>query len=359
MKTKTNFVVLAILSLLVGTAFASPLLIVELSEIRPYVEPLPQGPKADIDVNVAYVNFTIGDTTQNLTDLSYFVVLNITNNSDEWAVVDLIQISSAQNITKGLSSDRPFFNSTSTSITGGDAKGAWIDGKYYNLTWVPHEAFWMNGSALITGKTLWENGIPVIGEGYWMEGVQLLKKYAGFSGYGNLTAVYMNMNGTWTDVTGRITIDQVEEPVRSEPIVGLGTIFSDMILFGGGSMSRPEEEIGLGMSRLAPVEYDTLWAPHQSRLIVLTSNRQVLSKLLRNSNVELLETSQQISVRGAVSSRLNGTTGIYDSIAIHDEIKTIPLEITDQGYLYNTILADNEIFVLDEYGIEAFIEPRN
>ena len=47
MKIGSKFVLIGILSLLVGSAFASPLLISEL-DIRPYYEPLPKGPTADI-----------------------------------------------------------------------------------------------------------------------------------------------------------------------------------------------------------------------------------------------------------------------------------------------------------------------
>ena len=46
MKIGTNMILLGILSMLIGTVFASPLLVSEL-EIRPYVPPLPKGPTAD------------------------------------------------------------------------------------------------------------------------------------------------------------------------------------------------------------------------------------------------------------------------------------------------------------------------
>ena len=92
MKIGSKLTLIGLLSLLVGSAFASPLLIVELDEIRPYREPLPVGATADINVSVAYVNFSVGETSEdaeygNLTGFSYFVVLNITNNSDEWATI--------------------------------------------------------------------------------------------------------------------------------------------------------------------------------------------------------------------------------------------------------------------------------
>jgi hypothetical protein len=35
------------------------------------------------------------------------------------------------------------------------------------------------------------------------------------------------------------------------------------------------------------------------------------------------------------------------------------MELTEDGYLYNTILSDNQMFVMDSFGVEAFIEPGN
>jgi hypothetical protein len=64
MKIGFKLAFIGVLSLLVGSVFASPLLISEL-EIRPYNEPLPKGPTANVDVNVVYANFSIGDTAGN------------------------------------------------------------------------------------------------------------------------------------------------------------------------------------------------------------------------------------------------------------------------------------------------------
>ena len=114
MKTGTNFLLIGLLSLVVGSAFASPLLISELGEIRPYNDPLPKGPTADIDVSGLYANFSFGETSasavynRNVTEISYFVVVNITNNSDEWATVNMVNFDSAENITKGIAFDSPF-----------------------------------------------------------------------------------------------------------------------------------------------------------------------------------------------------------------------------------------------------------
>jgi hypothetical protein len=356
-----------ILSLLVGSAFASPLLIAELGDIRPYSPPLPKGATADIDVNVAYVNFSVGETSEdaeygNLTDLSYFVVLNITNNCDYWASINMVQFTAAESITKGTKSDSPFFGENWTDSKGWDAEGAWVDGKWYNLTWVPYSNFWMNASSLIHGREL--EDFEVIGEGYWMEGVQLMDKAVG----GNVTNMYMNMNGTWVDVTGRVKwiddrtgeiVDINPERVNPPPVVtGSGTIFSEHILLGPGSSSGPEREIGTMTSTRIPEEFNYLWAPHQSRLIAISSDRQILTKIFNFDAIEQLKT-EKITFRGSVHSHLNGTAGLWDSTAVDDEIKQVQLEITEDGYLYNTILADDQMFVMDSFGVEVFIEPRN
>jgi len=358
--------------MLIGTAFASPLLISEL-EIRPFHEPLPKGPTADIIVSVVYANFSVGETSvsavynQNVTDISYFVVLNITNNSDEWADVNLVQFSAAQNITKGISPDSPFFGENSTSSKGWDAKGAWVDGKWYNLTWVPHNHFWMNCSAIIHGEEMWSEDLPM-GEGYWMEGVQLMDKAVG----GTVTNMYMNMNGTWIDVTGRVTwLDDNGNVVDINPerldthtstaVTGSGTYFGEMLTFGidqTNSVYDPDMDPGLSVTTYAPIEFNNLWAPHQSRLIALSGNRQVLAKLLDSSKIEQLKT-EPVTFRGSVHSRLNDTVGVYDSNSVDDEIKQVQLELTEDGYLYNIILSEDQMFVMDSFGVEVFIEPRS
>jgi hypothetical protein len=351
LKIGTNLILLGILSMLIGTAFASPLLISEL-EIRPYHEPLPKGPTADIDVNVVYANFSIGDVGERLTDISYFVVLNITNNSDEWAGILMTQFSAAQNITRGVSSDSIFFGENWTSSLGWDAEGAWVDGKWYNLTWVP--AGWREPT----------------GEGYWMEGVQLKDKAVGSAVGGNVTNIYMNMNGTWVDVTGRVrwldddgnVVDINPERLPSHTanvVTGSGTFFGEMKFFSPGGKSTDDEEVPWStITTYTPTDFNNLWAPHQSRLIVLSADRQILNMFVDSSKLEQLKT-EPITFRGSVYSYLNGTVGVYDSTSVDDEIKQVQLEITEDGYLYNSILSDDQMFVMDSFGVEVFIESRN
>jgi hypothetical protein len=58
-----------------------------------------------------------------------------------------------------------------------------------------------------------------------------------------------------------------------------------------------------------------------------------------------------------LSDFVNGT--FLDTSSIATELKTVQLELTENGYIYNLILADDQTFVTDSFGAEVFIEPRN
>jgi len=138
----------------------------EIGEIKPFPEPLPEGPTADISIDVLYANLSLQTNSEreSLTDLSYFVVLNITNNSDDWAkVIGLTFDAETQNYTKVEDNE----DSRIELGRGWDAEGAWVDGKYYNLTWVPNkEGFY--------------GPFEPDSEGCWMEGVQIYELYVNY-----------------------------------------------------------------------------------------------------------------------------------------------------------------------------------
>ena len=54
---------------------------------------------------------------------------------------------------------------------------------------------------------------------------------------------------------------------------------------------------------------------------------------------------------------VNGT--YYDTITTSTWLNQVQLENTANGYLYNTVLGENQQFQFDQYGVEAFIEPRS
>jgi hypothetical protein len=77
-----------------------------------------------------------------------------------------------------------------------------------------------------------------------------------------------------------------------------------------------------------------------------------------SSKLEHLKT-ELTSLRGVVHSYVKDTVGVYDSTAVDDQIKHVQFETTDDGYIYNAILSDDEMFVMDSFDVEVFIEPRN
>jgi hypothetical protein len=92
MKFGIKLIIIAVLALTVGIAFASPLLYENLV-VKPFPR-IPEGPKADFRVDVVYANFSVqehastkssGDTS--LSIVTYDVVLNVTNLSDLQAIV--------------------------------------------------------------------------------------------------------------------------------------------------------------------------------------------------------------------------------------------------------------------------------
>ena len=345
MKIGANLILLGILSMLIGSAFASPLLIseLEIGEIKPFPEP-PKGPTADISSDVLYVNFSINPNSERetLIDLSYFVVLNITNNSDDWTNITAIQFDAeVQNYT--MPEDNSNFKSTTELGRGWDAEGAWVDGKYYNLTWVPNKQG-------IYGQDGFYGPFEPDSEGCWMEGVQIYELYVNYE----LAYTRMNMNGTWVDVTGRINVTRPIGWPPTEPVTD-GTIFSEIKFLRGGEFFNPEVA-GLQVPVGVPLGFDECWAPHQSRLIALTDVRSVPSKYFEPSKLEKLET-EKVLFTATVQGHLNSST-IWDSSAVVEDITQVHLEVIEDGYLYST-LPDDQMFVMDSFGVEVFIEPRN
>ena len=345
MKIGANLILLGILSMLVGTAFASPLLIseLEIGEIKPFPKP-PEGPTADISSAMLYANFSVNSNSEleSLVDLSYFVVLNITNNSDDWANITAVQFDAeVQNYT--MTEDDSEGTSRTEIGHGWDAEGAWVDGKWYNLTWVPNKAG-------VYGQDGFYGPFEPDSEGCWIEGVQIYELYVNYE----LAYTRMNMNGTWVDVTDRIN---VKRPIGWPPTEAVtdGTIFSEIKFLRGGTF-HDTEVAGLQVPVGVPSEFDECWAPHQSRLIVLTDVRSVPSKYFEASKLEKLET-EKVLFTATIQGHLNSST-IWDSSAVTEETKQVRLEVTEDGYLYS-ILPDDQMFVMDSFDVEVFIEPRN
>ena len=344
MKIEANMVLLGILSMLVGTVFASPLLLSEL-EIRP-APFAPEGPKAEFSVNVVYANFSIQENPNinplpfpfseadnvSISAVPYFIVLNITNHSDVYAEVLGADFSAAGEIyTDGIEGEKGTHGGTCW------VEGLWLDGEWVNVTSFPSVQL--------------ENGTWT--EAYLQEGVYLLDEYSNSDN--SLLSTQMQIDGVWVDVTGRINVTRNEDhhyrvAIRSDFLA------SSRYSFIGGenhdnTTNNPLDWLHTGY---VPEDFDRTWTPHESRLIVVTGT-QLLSKT--SEGLDVLKTGNltihtMIKHHIPLKARLN--TWSYVT-----ELKRIQLEITEDGYVYNTILSEDQMFVMDSFGVEAFIEPRS
>ena len=411
MKTETNIVLFGVLSLLVGTAFASPLLISEL-DIVPFWT-VPDGPKADLSINVAYANFAIQENPSeqvqnryNLSILDYYIVLNVTNLSDMPTTIFDLEVVTAKDITVVPSAlGGRFFGTKIEGITGGElfgptegyaghigaarVEGIWLDGEWIDATWVPEgglaeilnsedifppkdiEDIWQphfyspaelyskpfsEYSGTRSNNTMYYSYSGTVfsleGGNYWIEGVPL-KEYVANNEVKSTVVYY---NGSWVDVTNRVEIKEKPYVTTTDTLAYLrhsygrreGTDYTN----SGGSTAVSSANASFGV---LPYGFDNTWEPHQSRLILLTGSVGVESwkESLNNGEIAIYTGAKNYLPDDIV----NGTFVNTESSAT--EHKTVPLDVTEDGYLYNEILADDQMFVTDSSGIEVFIEPRD
>jgi len=379
MKIGTNLILLGILSMLVGTAFASPLLISEL-DIIPFPR-VPEGPKADFSVSVEYANFTVQDQASdrtsggyNLSILDYYIVLNVTNHSDLKAKVARFDFAAAKDITVVPSALRGYSTSSGDASDkghGGAAmvEGVWLDGEWLNVTWVPeggldeiwgtegethpqvislHEKIFAELNISVSSYGFGSTRFTIEGSNFWMEGVPL-HEYI----YNNeIVATLIYTNGSWIDVTGRVE-------VKEKPYVSVtNSLLHLMTNFVETPESNYTSMFGMSSIYSGADGFNNTWAPHQSRLILLTGTMDVGAFW---EGLESLKEGEITLYTGATNYLsdyiVNGT--YFNTYSSATELKTVQFEITDNGYLYNTILADDQRLVTDSFGVEVFIEPRS
>ena len=353
MKFGIKLLALALLSLTMGIACASPLLVTELN-IKPYINYV-QGQTVEFNINVVYANFTLQNADKPVEKdsgptISYFVIVNITNPSNLGATLTRVYFSAAPEMAYV-----PSFQNGSVTY---DALGAWVDGKWYNLTWV-------NGAS----PSFDENGKLIqspfkLAESYWMEGVQVFDKYVN----GNLTSSYLNMNGTWTNVTGHI--DFARQPLGggyssadTTLVVDSTQVFSNApdenysangVISDGppsfGPTSLTNHFVGQGF-------FSNFWEPRQSRLVALYGSWDVLASLgakdkpvkaVQSGNLTFMtQTSNFVELSAPVNNTVINTSS--DDI----ELKQVQLTQNGNSFIYNPLSLSSNAFQLDKWGLEV------
>jgi hypothetical protein len=357
MKALTKLIICAILSLSIGVACATPLLVTELG-IRPFIKQV-QGPTANDIINAVYANFTIINESTPITqytgpNIAYYIVLNITNPSSVSAQLRNV-IFTAASSNKSSTAGSLFMSGASGQ--GYTLEGAWVDDKWYNVTWaagaIPEID--MEGKMVSTDNSSDASG-------YWMQGVQLNDVYVN----GTLTYTYMNMNGTWRDVTNQI---DVTHPAPINPFAranSLGkTIVNEHYVF----VSAPPITSSPVTDKWAPWvtqyvlvgdgRFNEIWAPHQSRLILLSGIYEVRQPFGDASVFDALQ-SGNITLQTKIMDVADGMGTVNNTFTDTSEFpmeqKQILLTQSGDSYIYNAILGGNQRFETDQWGVEVFVK---
>jgi hypothetical protein len=382
-----KLILIAVLALAAGIVFASPLAILPLN-VKPFPN-VPQGLKADFSVDIVYASFGVQGSLDNqslgtapyeyngtngingtepyLPGQTYMVVLNVTNLSDIQASISEVGFAAAQGIRIIPSALGGFSFSIGEGPGvdfGGVVKGVWLDNKWLNVTWIPDKDYPDNLMRIVTPSHSTETTVPELSanaadEGIWIEGVPIAEYYNSTA----LTSTSLYINGSWVDVTGRVRADP-EQPT----VMATDTLVNQILPFSGEhyrnignatigpatTMPSWATYNGNGPTSIWPLKtegFNSTWAPHQSRLIVLNGTLEGNAGILPAGNITLYATASTYVNDWLV----NGT--YYDTITTSTWLNQVQLENTANGYLYNTVLSENQQFQFDQYGVEAFVEP--
>jgi hypothetical protein len=399
MKNALKILICAILSMSIGIATASPLLIAEL-QIEPFHK-VPEGPKADFSVDTVYANFDVKANAsdivsggQNLSLVEYEIVLNVTNHSEFPARISSLSIVAAEEITNVPSTigNHLMVTSGGGKSGGGSSgfvEGLWIDNQWLNVTWLP-DGQWPTIKSCNDFPNV-TKVVPALPEeafndyGKWIEGVHVWETQDALTtDLGTTVKVtdYIFVNGTWVDVTGRIRFEN-EQP----SILAVNTLLNKKISFVSesfGSYATIEEfNEHKAAEKIDPPDsvkawiikgsnedflnevwagedgFDNYWQPYESRLIVFKGTVDVGNV---NWGLESLVTGK-ITLYAEAASYLKGReemkTSFTNTHAVVTELKEVHVTKTGNSYMYNTVLTSNQMFRLDQFNVEAYIKSRS
>ena len=267
--------------------------------------------------------------------LLFDIVMNITNYSSKTALIDYLSLCIGNRTTD--------FNSIfQQSSLNGTVEGLWLDGKWVNVTWVPSR-----------------DNVPA----HLREGVDIARTFTN----GTLSYVGMSINGSWTDVTGRVRLLEKDtvEPM-SDAIVMTDLIARDEIRFFNPHNWQPSAEMG-GYS-VTNVDltsgFSDRWSANQSRLIELKGILPLSTKHSGSTAKDVLErlNSNLTLVRIQASTKFEDSllNGVYvNTNTMITILNTIQLKSQGVSRKYNSILRDNQVFQPDQFGVEVFIKARS
>jgi hypothetical protein len=257
--------------------------------------------------------------------------LNVTNNSNETALVDLLYISAGPTYVPGSVTWTPPKSTIERTV-----EGVYLDGKWVNTTWIT-------------------SNHSIIG-GYWRQGVDVQSVYM----MRNLTQTFMRIDGQWVDVTGRVIVPGQEQSIPNDRITMLGPFMTESLSFTqrNSSISLTDSYASVQV-RAGKDGFNNYWAPNQSRLIML--NGTVFATAVNAADLKLTTTYLNFQVSAMLQQSYNNTdpTRFIDTSSLRNQLCQIQLTSNNNCYEYNIALAANQTFQPDQFGVEVFIKTRS
>lgn len=372
MEFKFKLIVVAVLALLAGTAFAAPMLVVD---VRPFPR-IPEGPKANFAIDIVYANFNVIEVNATTGEVSYTIVANITNLSDKVGYLYETGFAVAQHLEQldsalgGMYIDNSLEYSSYADSPGrgGLVDGIYLDGVWLNKTWIPGTDYPSNLISIINDEDNAEFPVlsvaPELPEnasetGIWIEGVPIAEYY----GETGITATHIYVNGSWVDVTGRVQPHNPQPFLLSTNPIANTILTSSVYATTANTVTAPplmgwQRGMGNAYQYIGGRGFDQSWLPHQSRLIIFNGTVPMNSIEFNNRIASVLENGV-VDIYGSATSYINAvpvddtfTNTCYTATAIEN----VMLQKTSEGYLYNTALASNQYFQVCPDGVEVYIK---
>jgi hypothetical protein len=176
----------------------------------------------------------------------------------------------------------------------------------------------------------------------------------------------MYINCVWVDVTDRVTVDNAKPMVTASgmlvnQVLSLGEQpYQNMNSTVGPVTSLPTwGDWGVGGSDYwfpwdwANQQFNSTFAPHESRLIRFNNVQQPGSfAALESGSITLYASASNY----ITNQPINGT--FLNTVSTTTQIKQLQLQQTSGGYIYNAILADNQVFQQGNSRLEVTVAPR-
>ncbi|MDR1993449.1 MAG: hypothetical protein LBQ98_08170 [Nitrososphaerota archaeon] len=368
MDFKLKLVAVAVLALLAGTAFAAPMLMVDIQSLPRIIE----GPKAYFEIDVVYAEFSVIEQNPSELLVGYTIITNITNCSDRDGHLYETGFVAAQHIEQRDSAlggmyinrnlnDYPPYNRASSR--GGVVEGLYLAGDWIGETWIPGTDYPSNLITILNADhTVLSDVSPLPPDatdtGMWIEGVPIAEYYDG----SGLFATHIYLNGSWVDVTEQIRYRTPQPFFLAYNTLSNLILTPSVSVYGANTITTAPimgwQLGGATYTYIGGRGFDRTWLPYQSRLVRINGTESMSRDDFNTRLAGVLEYGV-VDIYGFVTSYIttepiNGT--LTNTAHTATVIKTLTLQQTSKGYLYDAALLTGQYFQVCPDGVDVYIK---